>query len=153
MEKDGSLQMDVAGGVPSQVEQRSAQHRRALIMRRAVRRRQAPKARWLGYRDASMLDLLQGPSPKPSRRAAKSVMVDPHYLGRWPEISVVDTSIGPDMSQDAGVQSQEELRPRVLQSAGLAALVALPQQSVPGVQGCRWNPVVNAADVNFCVQL
>lgn len=122
-------------------------------------------------------------------RVSSASVKQPRKAGHWPEISVVDTSIGPDMSQEfscedvsqemlsmslqevsaheismmttgtaatagslqpgshlAGSQmtasshaalpeieeEEEQLRPRVLQSAGLAALVALPTDPVPG---------------------
>ncbi|CAL1136802.1 unnamed protein product [Cladocopium goreaui] len=209
------------------VEERSVQHRRALIMRRAVRRRpmgeaskgsrfrsgdetpaseadseatslvcvaeahdtaaMARSAQSVGWECGS---LASRASLKRQREAAsKGYQLVGEPAGHWPEISVVDTSIGPDMSQEfscedvsqemlsmslqevsaheismmttgtaatagslqpgshlAGSQmaasshaalpeieeEEEQLRPRVLQSAGLAALVALPTDPVPG---------------------
>lgn len=197
------------------VEERSAQHRRALIMRRAVRRRPMGEAskgsrfRSVDREDetpaseadseaTSLVCVAEAHDTAAMARSAQSVgwervssasVKQPRKAGHWPEISVVDTSIGPDMSQEfscedvsqdmlsmshqelsahevsmmttgtaatagslqpgshlAGSQmaasshaalpeieeEEDQLRPRVLQSAGLAALVALPSDPVPG---------------------
>lgn len=194
------------------VEERSVQHRRALIMRRAVRRRpmgEASKGSRFRTGDetpaseadseaTSLVCVAEAHDTAAMARSAQSVgwervssasVKQPRKASHWPEISVVDTSIGPDMSQEfscedvsqemlsmslqevsaheismmttgtaatagslqpgshlAGSQmaasshaalpeieeEEEQLRPRVLQSAGLAALVALPTDPVPG---------------------
>lgn len=194
------------------VEERSVQHRRALIMRRAVRRRpmgEASKGSRFRSGDetpaseadseaTSLVCVAEAHDTAAMARSAQSVgwervssasVKQPRKAGHWPEISVVDTSIGPDMSQEfscedvsqemlsmslqevsaheismmttgtaatagslqpgshlAGSQmaasshaalpeieeEEEQLRPRVLQSAGLAALVALPTDPVSG---------------------
>lgn len=198
------------------VEHRSAQHRRALIMRLAVRRRPTGEpARGSRIREeddtpasdiseaTSLVCVAEAHDTAAMARSAQSAgwervssasvkLSRKAGAGPWPEISVLETSIGPDVSQEfswedvsqemhsisqqeasaheismmttgtAGTsehyqsrqggshmaashaaasshaalpeieEEEGQLRPRVLQTAGLAALVALPREDPLG---------------------